>query len=250
MNATLAAKRTLLTLGLILATVIVLAIGLVLWVFNTHSGTEWALRMASRFSENALQVRQVDGKIAGPLQLHDLRYRDAAGSIDVTVQRVALELDASQLLHESIHIQDLQVNGVRVALGPPRQEPEEASKPFSLDPPVDMLLDRVRVTDVAIRRDEAVLLAVDSADLIAAWTDAGGVAVKQLDVRSPQGQIQFAGNVHGGKPYEGTGEGRVRWQVGTRTYAAHLNTQAAKGELNADVHISSPLAATLKIEAK
>ncbi len=251
MNAPAAIKRTLLGLGIAIGVILLIAVGLTLWIFNTPSGTRWALNRASAFTDRALQIAQVSGTFAGPLELRDVRYRDPAGSIDVHATRVQLDLEARDLLKTTINVRTLDVTGVDVRLGPPqKEEPKEPSKPFSLDPPVDLVLQDIRVANVTVQRESATLLAVDRAQLIGAWTHAGGLVVKQLDVRSPQGRIHFAGNIHGGKPYEGTGEGRVRWQVDTQTYAASLKTQAQDGHVHAQVDVSSPLTARAVIEGE
>jgi translocation and assembly module TamB len=251
MSASTVARKTLLILVAALGGVLLSAVAFVAWMFNTQAGTRWALSTAGSVTNDALQVKSTSGTLAGPLQLDEVRYRDAAGALDVAVQRVQLDLDASQLLSMTVHVLNLDVRGVSMKVGPPQAPPpEEPATPFSLDPPIDVVLERVRVTNVAVTRDAATLVAVDVAELAGAWTEAGGLVLKQLDVRSPQGQVHFAGNVRGHERYEGTGEGRIRWTQGERTYAATLQTQAQAGRLVADVHVSEPLRTQAHLEAE
>ncbi len=251
MNAPLVIKRTLLGLVIAIGVILLVVAGLTLWIFQTSSGTRWALNRASAFTHQALQIAQVSGTFAGPLELHDVRYRDPAGSVDVNATRVLLDLEARELLRATLNVRTLEVSGVDVRLGPPRtDEPQEPSKPFSLDPPVDLVLQDVRIANVTVQRESTTLVAVDRAQLIGAWTHAGGVVVKQLDVRSPQGRIHFAGDVRGSKSYEGAGEGRVDWLMETKTYAASLKTQARNGRVHAQVDVSSPLTARVIIDGE
>jgi translocation and assembly module TamB len=241
-------RRVLLASALTLLTMIIAIVGLALWVINTQSGTRWAFRIASNALDGALQARRIEGTIAGPLTLSELRYRDPAGGLELVAQRIAVDIEIHELLRKTLHVRNLDARGVAVMLGPPQEKvPPEPSQPFSLQPPLDIELDRLRLADASIQREQQMLAQIDTASAAGAWTDAG-VNVRELDVRSPQGEIHFQAAISGNDVYAGTGRGRFRWQVGTRTYAGALQAQAQEALATLSAQLTSPLSARLQFD--
>ena len=80
-----AVKKGLAWTGIVIAGLIVVMLAMVLWVLNTQSGTRWAAARATAALGDKLSIETVDGTIAGPLRLTNLRYRDSAAGIDVRV---------------------------------------------------------------------------------------------------------------------------------------------------------------------
>jgi translocation and assembly module TamB len=228
--------------------VIVVTIGLALWIVNTTSGTRWAVGLTGNLLDDALQVRQVEGTLAGPLTLRALSYRDPNSGMAFDVQHIALDLNMLDLLRAQLTVNDLDVRGVVIALG---SSPEDAtsSEPFSLQPPLNIHVDRLRLEDATVRRDESTLLQIDSAAAAGAWTDAG-LNVRQLDVRSPQGELHFQADVSGSDTFVGTGEGRFRWQAGERTYAGTVNANAQDKNATLNLRLTSPVDARLQLDVE
>ncbi|HEU4602142.1 MAG TPA: translocation/assembly module TamB domain-containing protein, partial [Steroidobacteraceae bacterium] len=242
------AKRILLwSLGT-LAAVLLIVCGAVLWTVNTQAGARWAVSLASKFTEQALQVSEVDGTIAGPLTLHDVRFVNAASGMDVRVGFVEVNVVLRELLGMTAHISNAKIRDVAVKLGE-SQKQAEPSQPFSLDPPLNILVDRFAAANVAITKADAPVVALDTAAVSANWTH-DGINVKQLDVRSPDGLIDFVGSVANQRNYTGEGHGRFKWQVGTRTYAGTVAMNSRDGAVHADVDLTAPVnmnvAATLQ----
>ncbi len=239
-------RRIGLAAALTLLTAIVAVIGATVWIINTESGTRWVFRTAAHLLDDALQAREVAGTLAGPLVLTELKYADPAGSQTFTVQHITLDLELHELLSKTLHVRDLDVRGVRVTLGPPPQEPEP-SQPFSLQPPLDIELDRLQLADAAIYRDGQTLLQIDAAAAAGAWTGAG-VNLRQLDVRSPQGEAHLQATIAGQEVYAGEAQGRFRWQAGERTYAGTLQAQARQELATLHARLTAPLSANLQLD--
>ena len=72
------------------------------------------------------------------------------------------------------------------------------------------------------------------------WTSRD-LAVKQLDVRSPQGEIEFAGRVRQRGTYTGDGHGSFRWKVGERSYAGALDTRTEGNDATLTLKLTAPL---------
>lgn len=210
------------------------------WLLNTQSGARSAVAIARNVLGDKLQVGAVEGKIAGPLTIADLQYRDPAVGIDMRARRIALDVELTDLLHRLVRIRDARLDGIDVALMP-RTRPEAAeSKPFTLQPPIDMVVDSLAVNDVRIRREQATIFDVITAAFAGHWTQAD-LAVQRLDLRSSQGEVHFAGRVAQQRVYVGQGKGRFRWTVGTRTYAGSIESVAAGNDAMLNLRLTAPL---------
>jgi translocation and assembly module TamB len=233
------AKRILLWSFGSIAAVLLVVCGVVLWTLNTQAGTRWAVSLATRFTHQALQVREVDGTIAGPLTVHDLKFVDAQSGMDVRVAFAEVNIALRELLKMTLHVSNAEVRDVNVKLGQSKER-EKPSQPFSLDPPLDILIDRFAAARVIVNGADAPIIAIDTAAVSANWTHSG-IAVRQLDVRSPQGQVHFVGTVANSKNYAGQGQGRFRWQVGEREYAGALAINSRDGGVTTRVDLAKPL---------
>jgi translocation and assembly module TamB len=229
-----------------LAATLVIAIAFLLWVLNAESGARWAAGVATRLSGEKLAVGAVEGTIAGPLRLAGLRYRDPAAGIDVAAERIAIDIALAELRSATVRVNSAQLDGVDVRVyegAEPKPLPQE-SQPFSLKPPIDVVIDALSVNGVTVHRDAGTLLALTTTSFVGHWTHAD-LAVRRLDVRSPQGEVHFAGRVAQHDVYSGEGDGRFRWSVGDRTYAGSLRTVAQGQGVNLALRVERPMRAQL-----
>jgi translocation and assembly module TamB len=218
---------------------------MVAWVLNTQSGTQWAAARATSALGGKLAIESIDGTVAGPLRVTNLRYRDAGAGIDVAVQQLALDLVLSDLWHSLVHVKSLDISGIDVLMSEPTEpKPEEPAKPFSLQPPIDIAVDSFLARNVKVRNPEATLVEVTRASFVGRWTDEA-LAVKTLDVQSPQGFVKFAGSVGQRNAYIGEGNGQFRWTAGEQTFAGTLQATANDTDAIVGSKLSSPLNAQL-----
>ena len=136
-----------------------------------------------------------------------MRYRDGSG-LDAQVAKAHLDLRAWPLLHQQLHVLDLDVEDVDVALAPSSPSAEKNDSSFSLKPPLDLLLDHVHVGTVNITQAGQPVFASNTLDLAGSWT-ANGIELRQLDLRSPDGHAALGGKLAVGKNYQGDGSGRA-----------------------------------------
>lgn len=227
--------------------VVIVALGSVLtWVLTANSGTRWALARVGALLDDALQIERIDGSIAGPLTLAQVRYRNPGAGIDVSIEQVNLDLVMRDLPRTMLHVANLELAGVVVALSQATAPPEPATerKPFNLDAPINIAIDRFALRQASVRRDQQTLLQIDRAAFAGRWTDTN-VVVRQLDVEAAQGDVHFIADVKQSRYYEGNGRGRFRWQVGTRTFAGTLAATGREATTHLSIDLSSPLAARI-----
>ncbi|HEY0686445.1 MAG TPA: translocation/assembly module TamB domain-containing protein [Steroidobacter sp.] len=244
MNSTV--KKTLAWTGIVIAVLIVVIVGTIAWVLNTESGARFAAARAGAVLGDKLAIGSIDGTIAGPLRIADLRYRDPAAGIDASVAAIELDLVMSDLWHTLVHVGKLDISGVDVLTHEPTepQPPPEPSKPFSLKPPIDIAVDSFLARNVKVRNPEATVVEVTRAELVGQWTEEA-LEIKTLDVQAPQGFVKFDGRVAQPKAYVGKGTGRFRWTAGEQTFAGTLVLSGNDTEAFAAANLSAPLQAQL-----
>jgi len=213
------------------------------WVLNTESGARWAANRAVGFLGGKLELARVQGTLAGPLTVSGIRFHDEDAGADVRVARASVDIALSELFARRVHVQTLDVNGVDVRLSRPKKKDEEQT-PFPLEPPIDLLLDKLTLKDARISRDGKELFVVRAVEASARWTG-DGIAVQRLVVDSPDGNVRLAGQVSGAQAYTGRVTGGFRWKVADAQYVGEISATSEKRKLDAQVRLSSPFVARL-----
>lgn len=239
-------KKILIWTGAVIGLLIVVLVGAIAWVINTQSGTRFAAARATAVLGDKLAIDSIDGSIAGPLRLANLRYHDPAAGIDAKVATLELDLVLGDLWHSLVHVKNLNVGGIDVLMTEPTEPPppEEPSKPFTLKPPIDVAVDSFLAQNVKVRNPEATVVEVTRAEFAGQWTEEA-LAVETLDVQSPQGFVKFAGRVAQGNAYVGKGTGQFRWTAGEQTFAGTLVLSGNDTDAFLASNLSSPLKAQL-----
>lgn len=245
---------------IVVACVLLLGAGAAFWILDTASGTRWAVARAEAFLAPKLSVGATEGAMTGPLVLTDVTYRDPAAGIAVTIERLSVDLRFAALWRRVVHVETAALDGVRVTQSTPTapREPDPAAEPFSLEPPIDIVVDEFVLTDLAVdsvaaagdesrgeeSEGDSQPFLITRAELAGSWTH-DGLAVRQLDVRSPQGFVQFEAALTDSEPYIGQGAGRFRWQLGESRYEGRVELDAKAEEATLSLDLASPLVADL-----
>ncbi|HEX5305310.1 MAG TPA: translocation/assembly module TamB domain-containing protein [Dyella sp.] len=220
------------------------------WLLGTNAGLRFALGRAVSATGGALQVGSAEGRLAGPLTLRDLHYRNERG-LDVRMAQARVDLAVWPLLARRLHVLDLEADGVDVVLAPPAP-PATSASPFRLQPPLDIVIDQARVGRVRIVQTDRdgtqhPVFASNRLDLAGAWT-ADGLQLRQLDLRGPDGRVQLAGELTlGDGDYRGHSEGRFDWTIGQTRYAGSLQARSDGQQAHLTLAFTQPAAATLTL---
>lgn len=234
-------------LGVVAGIASIAALGL-LWLVNTEAGARTAVSLARKFTNDALLVGALDGTLAGPLALRDVRYADPLSGLVVAVDRVEIDLALRALLAKRVHVVSAEIVGLDVALATRDDEPEPPrDEPFTLAAPIDIVVDRFALRRARIHRDADELAGIQVATFSGHWI-AREIRIQQLDVNATQGEIRFAGEVTEGDTYRGQGNGRFRWRAGERRVAGTLAAEGREREAALKVALSEPLRADLEID--
>src|SRR5690348_11280576 len=215
------------------------------WLLATGAGLRFALARAQSATHGALQWKQARGSLLGPLQLDGLRYDDGHGTV-ADAARARLDLRFWPLLAGRVHVRDLDVEGVDVAL-PKSAENSSGSGSLSLKPPVDLLLDRVHVGTVRVSQAGQPVFASDSLDLAGRWTQVG-IAIETLKLRTPDGHADLEGRLVFARRPLGKGKADFAWKLGGTTYAGQLVASGDGKLARLDLGLQQPMTARLHLE--
>ncbi len=241
-------KRVAKWLGLALGVLLLLIVALGAWGLNSQSAARWIARTAVDALGGKLALGSVEGTIADRLTVTDIHYRDPQAGIDARLQRILVDLSLGDLMKALVHFHKIEARGIDIALSEPTQPPEpEPKKPFSLKPPINLAIDSLVVDSARVRRDDTLLVELTRAVFDGHWTRRE-LAVKRLEVRSPQGEIEFSGRVGQRQTYNGEGRGRFRWKAGERMYTGVLETYTQGDDAKAVLRMSAPL--IMELEAQ
>jgi translocation and assembly module TamB len=223
--------------------------GLLFWLLRSAGGAQWTVGTAERLMDGRLAVAEVRGTLVTPLSVRGVRYRDPDSGLDISIASASVDIAFRELLARRLHVLDAKVSGVAVALSEPEKPQEEDDEPFSLKPPIDVVIDRFSLQGATASKEGRPLFEATKASLVASWTGRG-VGVRQLEVESPQGHIGIEGTVAQGESYDGRANGRFRWRQGEHEYAGDLELTSSAGDAKIDARIRSPLNARLQAAVK
>jgi translocation and assembly module TamB len=184
-------KFTLILL-LVLLLVVLGAAGVLLGMAGSEGGTRLLLGQAGRWLGDTVSWQTVEGSLRGPLRLSGVRI--AQPGMELAADTLTFDWNDLDLLRERVQIDALEVSGIRVALSP--VEPTEPAGPLptpaQFRPPVDIILQGVRLRDLSIVQDGQPPVQIDEVDLDARL-EGGELSLERLAVRLPAGGVTLSG---------------------------------------------------------
>ncbi|WP_108472819.1 translocation/assembly module TamB domain-containing protein [Rhodanobacter thiooxydans] len=235
-------KRT----AIAFATLLLVLTAALWWLLGTGSGLRFALARTQAATNGALQVQQAQGRLLGPLDLAGIHYDNGKGTV-VTVAKAHLDLRFWPLLVRRLHVLTLDVDDVEIAL--PKSAPHDtaSSGSFSLQPPIELILDRAHVGAVKLTRDGQPLFVSSRLDLAGSWTDRG-IELRQLVLQAPDGHASLDGKLAIGTRYQGNGKAAFAWKIGNTNYAGDLDAHSDGKRAQLDLRLTAPAVARLRVD--
>ena len=213
------------------------------WLTQSTSGARWLYQRASALAPGSLSIATIDGSVSGPLTIRGLVYRDADAGIELTVDRLQIDLALLALWRRSVVIEAGAADGVRLHLTEPRDPPDD--KPLSFEAPIAVEIRAFELRDGVVSRHGEALVDIKSAHLQAVWSG-DTLAIQRLDLDARQGEVQLAGSVAGAKPYRGQLRGNFVWRQADQPWAGSLSADAAGAQVAAVVRLQRPIVANLR----
>ncbi len=167
------------------------------------------------------------------------------------IGRITLDIAPLALLRKVAHVENLDVADVVVitTTQPPPAQPAE-SRPFPQQLPVDIVLDRLIVSNIRVNHDGA---DVFNAQSFATARPLGNyeIAIEELALRAKQGEVDLDAQASTAGDNRGKAKGRFRWNVDGTDYAGTLDATSDGNLPTATLHLEQPvvLDATVSAEA-
>lgn len=232
----------LLALGVLLASIV----AGVAFLVGTNTGAKWAFARARAALEDPLSAQSIEGSIAGALTLTGLHFGNDTSPLEIKAGRIALNLAFADLLRWRVHLQSTAIERFELAMRPRPQEEPQHSKPFSLQPPIDVVLDDFILAQAVIRQDGEPLADIERLEFSASWTGAG-LAIGRLDLKAKQGTATLHGDLRYEQVYAGRVQGEFQWRTQESTIAGSLQASTSGAELHSTVKLARPTTATLAL---
>lgn len=231
-------------IAIVFAAVLLVVVAFSFWLLRTESGLQFVLARAIGATEGKLAIGASSGRLSGPVTLDQVRYRDAESGFDVQVRRVTIAYAPFELLASRLHVTRLDLEGIDVALATVEAPPQQEAGEFSLEAPLDIVLDRLVVTDAKLAQDGEERVRVDSLDVSGRWTGEG-IAIQSLALKSPDGEVDLRGTVSALAGYPGDGQTSFRWRVQETEYAGTLKAHGDGRVARLELALDAPTPATL-----
>jgi len=222
-------RRILLWTAVTLAALLLITLLTVVWGIGTGSGTR-ALWNAASSAVPGLQVASVEGRLAGPLTIRDLRYEDEYRQLSIG----SLELDwkPGRLFGAELQLERLHVVGVdftQIKPAPPPEEEPPFEIPESIDLPVDLVLQDISLQSLSFRGSpDAEPLLVDRAELAATFRQRD-LSLDRLKASGPLFSIQAVAQAVTRADYPA--DATVDWQVSPPGLTPAVGRLAIEGGL-------------------
>lgn len=238
-------KRTAIAVGAVLLVMLAVA----WWLLGTGAGLRFVVARAQAATDGALHVDTASGRLLGPLTLRGIRYH-ADDGFDMHIVSAQTNLRFWPLLGKRLHISKLNVEGVTVTLPTTTtQEPTSSSSAFSLQPPIDVIVDQAHLGKLDVTQAGQPVFATNSLDLAGRWTSSG-IALTQLKLRAADGHADASGTLGIGKNYQGDGHADFAWTIGDTQYAGTLTARSDGSLAHATLALSKPMTAHLQLQLR
>lgn len=155
-------KRALFWIAGVIGGVIILVIVAITIAVNTPSIARKVIALGLKHAPPGLTIGTVRGRLRGPLELRDVRYRSPG--LTVAIDRVDVDWHLTRLLARELDLTQLHVTGVRVVLADTVPADTTRKAPAKSPPhlPLRVHLGDVAITTVRVHVADSVDLAVDT----------------------------------------------------------------------------------------
>src|SRR5690348_3717420 len=214
------------------------------WVLYTPSGLRFALDRGAAMMHGQFAYAGASGTLAGETTIAGLRWRDAAGDA-LRIDHAVVDLQPWALLGRRIHVRKARIDGVAFDMAPAAPSKKHGGFSLrSLKPPLEIVLDDTRITDIQVRRGARPVFAADSLAIAGLWS-ADQLKLDTLDLRAPDGHIALQGALSLASGYRGNGRATIDWSQGGTHYVGAIASRSDGSRALLHVDLSSPVRVNL-----
>ncbi len=218
-------KRPLLSIFLFIAIAFVGAVG---FVSSTEKGFKWLFVYATRFIAGDLSAETIHGRLIGPMEIGNLRYKTADTTI--TLDRLAMDWRPMNLFYGRVHIVQVNTWGLKMVTKPAKEKAPPLS-PVSIEIrlPLSVVLEKAFVRDVSISKEGVQKPVVIDELFLRADSGKDGVKVHEFRIKMPE----FEGKIQG--MFQFWGDYPVDLQTDWTIHAKGFASMRGNGNLNGNL---------------
>lgn len=185
------------TLAAVVLIVLALA-GAATFLLTTTTGLRWTVHEALIRTGTPVEIGTLRGRLAGPLSLRDVSYRDAESGTRVRIDALELDWQPLALLRGLAHVTRLQVSGVEVVPGSSGDESDAGETALPrIRLPLAVRVDELRLDGLAVAGGDGAPAAVVERASLSGSIDAGealltGIAIDAGRYSVAGGRIRVA----------------------------------------------------------
>ncbi|MFN2257954.1 MAG: hypothetical protein ABR516_05700, partial [Desulfuromonadaceae bacterium] len=220
------------------------------WVAATESGTQFAWRKARTFLPPGIEIRALEGRATGPLEIRGLKINTAA--FELEMDRITLDWHPFHLLQRALEVEYIALDGVRYTqLEQKPAKSEEQAAPASLPEQIKLPLGLTIHLEEASMRDFEFRSRPDGTPFVITYAMLQVMFGKQqadiskLKVESPLFSVE--GNTLLATRADFPIEGEFDWQVPVPNYPVVHGHTLLSGNLR-EMRIDQSIAAPYTIE--
>ncbi|HVF34960.1 MAG TPA: hypothetical protein VND91_06520, partial [Candidatus Saccharimonadia bacterium] len=232
-------------IAIVLVVLAVLVAGVAWFTFGTEHGARFTFNRLVALTEGRLSIGAISGRLPAPVTLTNVRYRDPAAGMDVSIERLVVDVAATAALSRRALVESLDAEGVVVRLTTVATDPENES-PWR--PPLDFIVERASVSRLAIFKDGEALPRFDRIELAGQWTEAG-IAISRFDARGPDGRLDLSGAFASARGHRGNARGTFAWRVDGVAWTGEIDAKSDGRAARAIVALRAPMRASVTLTA-
>lgn len=241
-------KQRLILVSLLVPFVLLLAAAAALaWLLETTAGLQWTYAQLRARVPGTLEIKKLDGTLAGPIRVGDLIYRN--DTIDVHLDNARLDWSPAALLLGRLRVDRLEAEGLRVRILEAETSGGAHARRFA--PALNFSLGSARVERIRIERPRGQTpFIIDSVDL-AGFVGQQLARVDRLRIDAPDVQL----NAHGtlGISSDSDQNLEVQWRVHLPGFRPIAGAGQVGGNLSAlkfTQQIAEPIVASVNGEVR
>ncbi|RUM92713.1 MAG: hypothetical protein DSZ28_09290 [Thiothrix sp.] len=243
-------KRLLRLLAGLILIVMLLVVGVLVYATATERGLHALLALANKSTPGTLEVQHANGRILGPLDLQNLRYRQDDG-LNVVLKSASLRWQPKELFARNLRIGLLRMDGLEIYLPKPSQEEKPTSNESQVLPeihlPIAIDIENIDLRNIRIYPYQVEKpIEIDQVKLVASAQD-DTLHIVQFKFKSPEAQADVSGTVQpvGDYPLDL----KLDWQYKHADFGSFLGGGTAKGDL-ANLNVLHQVEGAVQLEVE
>ncbi len=164
------------------------------WLFGTAQGLDWAVRLVIGHVSAEFAFGRVEGRLVGPMTIHDVRYRDRTGNV-VTLGSVEFDWQPWAIFDDTLYIRRIFMRQLSMQRGATESSDDDKILLPEIGLPLRVVVEEAGVDDIQLlEQPSSDPLVVDTIRL-RGRIDSAAVHIEQFQLVAAEYALQAAGRI-------------------------------------------------------